>query len=103
MHQRATSVRMKMAPSDTASEAFIGSPPIELVARHWNCGAARSTKTSAFLFATYSRSPARTGDEYEPFRAPVPVSRSSQIVLPVFKSRHAATPHRIPGTCDLEK
>jgi hypothetical protein len=43
---------MKISPSETASEAFMGSPPMEFVARHSNLGLARSTNTSAFLFGT---------------------------------------------------
>jgi hypothetical protein len=42
---------MKISPSETANEAFIGSPPIEFVARHSKFGLARSTNTSAFWFA----------------------------------------------------
>jgi len=62
MHHNRLSVRMKIAPSETASEAFMGSPPMELVAGHANVGEARGTYTSAFCFAAYSRSPASTGD-----------------------------------------
>jgi hypothetical protein len=51
MHHSCLSVRMKMLPLAMASDAFIGSLPMELVARHSNFGLARSTKTSAFRFA----------------------------------------------------
>jgi hypothetical protein len=52
IHQRCLWVRMKMSPSDTASEEVIGSPPMELTARSSKRGAALSTKTSALRFAT---------------------------------------------------
>src|SRR6059036_2049340 len=65
MHHKCLSVRMKISPSETASEAFIGSPPIEFVARHSNFGLARNTNTSAFWFGAYSRSPASTGADHD--------------------------------------
>src|SRR6185503_8894064 len=42
---------MKICPSETASEAFICSPPRELVARHSNFWLARRTNTSALCLA----------------------------------------------------
>src|SRR5712664_2460545 len=48
MHHKRLSVRRKISPPETANEAFIGSPPIEFVARHSNFGLARNTRTSAF-------------------------------------------------------
>jgi hypothetical protein len=51
MHHKRWSVRRKISPSETASEAFMGSPPIEFVARHSNFGLARNTNTSAFRLA----------------------------------------------------
>jgi hypothetical protein len=38
---------MKISLSETSSEAFIGRPPIESIARHLN-GLARKTNASAF-------------------------------------------------------
>jgi hypothetical protein len=45
MHQSCLSERMKMSPSETANEAFMRSPPIELTASSSNFGAAFRTNT----------------------------------------------------------
>ena len=38
MHHKPLSARMKISPFETASEAFMGSPPIEFAPRHSNFG-----------------------------------------------------------------